>query len=237
MQCAVTERTSAESHRWLCPRLPSPCSTDPAKRDRLQLALKSQFHILAALFSNSAPPHSTRTSVHVFAMSVLQQTFIIFTSRRSVPLQNSVGDRHSSHDYSAQLSLHSHPWYVRINAEIKENLDVNPMGLACLVHVSPLHVGASHNDSNGVVMTLSLRQYNREFTGINSTVTKILCIVDRTDRYLYHNTTPLSHKQTALCTTIPHRCHTKRPLSVPQYHTAVTQTDRSLYHNTTPLSH
>jgi hypothetical protein len=79
MQCAVTAQTITMCHLWLCPHLPTPLSTEPANPDGLQFAFQLSLSNSVALFPDSGH-QSTSTSVCVFAMSLLQQTLLPFTS-------------------------------------------------------------------------------------------------------------------------------------------------------------
>lgn len=104
----VTAQTFAGGCRRLCPRLPTPSSTKPANRDGLHLAFKLSLSLslvtLGALLSNSGP-QAICTSVRVSAMSLLQQTLLLFTSGSCASLPLPASNRHSPHDYVALLSL------------------------------------------------------------------------------------------------------------------------------------
>ena len=116
-------------------------------------------------------------------------------------------------------------------------------GVSCLALISPLPVRVSHDDSDGVVMLLYVRRYGTSCSRTCSMVTLTVCSADKTesfvpqyhtapqytasciltDRSLYRNTTPLhnkppaAHRQTALCTAIPHRSTIHHHLHPPLY--------------------
>ena len=100
----MTSQTNAVGRRWLCPRLPTPPSTEPANWDGLQLRLSFSLAYCVCSRLKLRPPIQPHFGSCLCNVSVAA-ALLLFTFRPSAPLHSPVSNRHSAHNYCALLSL------------------------------------------------------------------------------------------------------------------------------------